>query len=433
MGIITSLLLLILLIISYDLNRKGKIGNGISLGTEFIAYWFVIVLGGCLHLYGLYDISINVYILVILGSISFFIGYRLLGNGKANYKNKSLYKEKIEYLKPSLFFYIVLGVALTIIIKQIILLLPIILSRGMSEARGEFQLDDTLVLTGQMQVLLFYFAKPFAKASIIIFIVNSVRTKFTFKSFFIILVITIIYFLSEGGRAIIMDVMLVLFYVLYQSKHLISKSVRRNVVRALVIITLLPILATLDRGSDIFRSIYSYYCGSLQFFSQALSMKTDLFEDYLFGMASFQGFIKPFTGVLQIIGLDKPEVVEEASDFILNAQNTVYDIGPEMKMNYFYTTYGYTYKDAGVLGVILIHLIFGCICRFVDNKEKICKGSVRWIAIKATFFFCILYTMSYFPFAMYLHTMTLIYIYIITTKVFSRRKMVFIKTKLPHK
>lgn len=299
----------------------------------------------------------------------------------------------------------------------------------MSDARSEFQLDDTLVLNGQMQVLLFYFAKPFVKASIIIFIVNSVRTKFSFNSFFIILVITVIYFLSEGGRAIIMDVMFVLFYVLYQSRHLISKAVKRNIVRALIIITLLPIFATIERGSDIFRSIYSYYCGSLQFFSQALSIKADLFEDYLFGLASFQGFIKPFTGVLQIIGIDKPEIVEEASDFILNAQNTVYDIGPEMKLNYFYTTFGYTYKDAGVFGVMLIHLLFGCICRFVDNKEKVCRGSVRWLAIKATIFFCILYTMSYFPFAMYLHTMTLIYIYLITTKVFSRKKMIIIKTQ----
>lgn len=425
MGIIVSLFIFLLFLLSYQINKNTKYKQGISLCTEFIVYWFLIVAGGCLHLYGLYDISIDIYLLVLVGVISFFIGYRTINF----HKTKKLAQINvpaitIEVIKLNLLFYIVLTISLLIIIKQIILLLPILIVQGITAARTNLQIDETLVLSGPLEIIISYFAKPFAKASLIVIIINCVRTRITWKSIFLIAIILGIYFFSEGGRAVIMDVFFIFFYAVYSNRDLIPKKIKKKMIYTISLLAILPIIATIERGADILFAIYTYYCGSLQFLSQAISYREYIFEDHLWGITCFQGFIKPITGLLQIIGIDKPEIVQDASDFIIDAQTTVYKISPTAEMNYFYTTFGYSYKDAGILGVIIFQWIFGIICRYIDFREKTNNKSIRWLSIKAAFFYCILYTMSYYPFAMYLHAMTLVYIYI------SLLQNIFVEKKL---
>lgn len=415
MGYVCSALLLFIFLLARKLDFKGKVK--LTLDKVFLVYWLLITFGGCLHLYGLYDIDDFVYILEMLGCLSFFFGYHLSKKKLRNYQNTV--RTSIRF-KPV--FYLVLLISLFIIFRQVLLLLPIILARGMADARGDMQLDDSLVLSGGMDILLAYFAKPFVKASIIVLIVNSFKTKFSVKIFSLILLLLGMYFFSEGGRAVIMEVFFALVFCLYVDKKNISRKVKRRIKSAIIIIAILPILATLERGSDTFFSIYTYYCGSLQYLSQALKFRYAEFNDYLWGLASFQGFIKPVFGILQVFGLPKPDELQQASDFVILAQTTVYDIAPNCEMNYFFTTFGYAYKDGGVLGNIIIHFIFGVMSCLVDLKVK--SGSseiVRWMSIKAVFFYSILFSMSYFPFGMYLNAMTIIYIFLISSNIFTRK------------
>ena len=217
-----------------------------------------------------------------------------------------------------------------------------------------------------------------------------------------------------------MDVFFTLVFCLYINRKKISSKLKSKFKKVIIVIAILPVLATLERGSDTLFSIYTYYCGSFQYLSQSLQFKALEFNEHLWGLASFQGFIKPIFGILQILGFPKPEELQKASDFILTAQTTVYDIAPNCPMNYFFTSFGYAYKDGGVIGVILIHFIFGVMANYVDFKERINNAFVRWMSIKAVFFYSILFSMSYFPFGMYLHAMTIIYIYIITSNYLSK-------------
>lgn len=432
MGYICSFILLFFFLLAKIVDRNSE--KHLSLDKVFLIYWLLISFLGCFHLYGLFEISSLVYFLVTMGCVSFFLGYHLRNQIRRKHISKgqtdiikngqivSLTKRQtVFFLKFKPIFYVILIIALFIIIRQVVLLLPIILARGMAEARGDMQLDDSLLLAGGMDVLLAYFAKPFVKAAIIVLIVNSIRTKFSFRVLLIILFSLGVYFFSEGGRAVIMDVFFALVYCLYINKDKIPNKLKKKIKKIIFLVAILPFLATIERGSDTFFSLYAYYCGSLQYLSQALQFQNLEFNDYLFGLASFQGFVKPIFGILQIFGLQKPEVLQEASDFILNAQNTVYDIAPNCPMNYFFTSFGYAYKDGGVIGVILIHFIFGLICNFVDVKESSNSAFVRWMSVKVVFFYTILFTMSYFPFGMYLHAMTIIYIFLITSNLLTRK------------
>lgn len=404
------------------LKRKNK--GHLALDKVFLLYWLLITFLGCFHLYGLYEITNIVYFLVVIGCFSFFCGYHLANQNHAAQirRGKKVLNLKNEkgYLRFKPVFYVLLAIALFIILKQVMLLLPIILARGMADVRGDMQLDDSLVLSGGLDILLAYFAKPFVNASIIVLIVNSISTNFSLKKILVVLFSLGVYFFSEGGRSIIMEVFFTLVFCLYINRKKISPKLKSKLKKLIIVLAILPVLATLERGSDTLFSIYTYYCGSLQYLSQSLQFKALEFNEHLWGLASFQGFIKPIFGILQILGFPKPEELQKASDFILTAQNTVYEIAPNCPMNYFFTSFGYAYKDGGVIGVILIHFIFGVMANYVDFKERINNAFVRWMSIKAVFFYSILFSMSYFPFGMYIHAMTIIYIYIITSNYLSK-------------
>lgn len=400
-------------------KNKNRFGS-ITLLQTFFAYWIIIVFFSSIHLYGLYDISGIVYFLVMQGCVAFTFGYIIYYKNLSKYKVNNATHTTKEYILFKWPFFLFLSIAIVLILKQVFLLLPIILHSGMFEARQELQIDDSLVLDGFWNILISYFAKPFVKASIIIFIVNIFNYKVQLRYVLLIIILASIYFFSEGGRAVVMDIFFIFFYLLYTNRKTISKRNKKIMKITIVVIGLLPILVTFERGGQIFFALYTYYCGSLQFLSQALRIQTDYFNDHLYGMACLQGFIKPFTGIFDLIGIGKPQIVQDASDFILNAQGTVYDIAPNCPMNYFYTSFGYAYKDGGIIANFILHLLYGMICKFIEIKTYLKKNNVRWIAIKTTFFYCILYTMSYYHFGMYLHTMTIIYIMFITNKFFSK-------------
>ena len=132
-------------------------------------------------------------------------------------------------------------------------------------------------------------------------------------------------------------------------------------------------------------------------------------------MASYQGFVKPVFGVLASMGMEKPDLLVSANDFILIVQDLNLYIAPETKMNYFATCFGYSYRDGGVAGVFLCMIIYGIICSYIDMKERQNLGSTKWLALKGLFFSQIFFTMSYMPYSKYLNGMVLIFI--LVTKV----------------
>lgn len=422
MGFLVSILLVLILVFSQKIGNNRQIGNTSLLNTFFI-YWTAIVFFGSFHFYGLYDISFDVYLLVLEGSFAFALGYSLMR--KTKLKKKYLLSKgkeiRFEYVSFRWSFYLLLGFAIIVILKQIMLLLPVILASGMSDARGEMQLDESLMLSGPWVMLIGYFAKPFIKATIIIILVNLFHHKIEKKYIFFVFSLICIYFLSEGGRSAIMEILFSLCYLFYIYRKTIDKKHVKIIKRSIVIFALLPIIATIERGSDILFGFYTYYCGSLQYLSQLLVLDKDIMNDYLYGLASFQGVIKPFTGILNLVGLPKPQIIENASDFILDMQYTVYYTAPNCRMNYFSTIFGYGYKDGGYIGNFIDLLIFGIICKYIDVKEYLKSNTVRWVSIKTIVFTSILFSMKSFPLAAHNRTVAIIFVIIITTKFFSKK------------
>jgi oligosaccharide repeat unit polymerase len=410
------------------MSKKNLKGDSVSLSTIFMTLWFVIVLFSSLHLYKLYDIDSFVYLLVLIGSTSFFIGYSVLGSYYLFKKGAGVNKEKvIPYSKFRLLYYAFLIFAIYIVIKQIILLLPIIIASGMSDARTEMQLDETLVIGGGWDILLGYFAKPFVLASIIIILVNLFKHKLRIFQLSFISILLLLYFLSEGGRGVLLNVLFAILYLVYINRKRLDNSSKRIIKFTLPIAVALPFMATIERGSRVFSSIYVYYCGGLQYLSQILNKYSYVFNESLYGLTCYQGFFKPFFGVLELLGIEKPELLVLSNEFILYAQDTVVYVAPSEPMNFFMTCYGYAYKDGGIIGIILCFFIYGVLCSFVDRMEIKGNNSVRWCSVKVVFLYTLFFTISIFPFSKFLNAMTVIYIFIITNKFLMKNEKLHIR------
>lgn len=402
--------------------QMGKL----SLINVFTHFWLIVVTMSVFHLYGLYHISDEVYWIVTIGSGCFVAGYYLFGYFcRANGGEERWGIECLTGFKP--LFYVLLGLAIILICMQVALLLPIILRSGMALARHEWAEDETLRLTGVWEILISYFAKPFIKASLFIMIISLFQQGIKTSLIWLISFLGIIYFFSEGGRSFLMDLFFVFCYLFYYYRKSLDEKVISAFKILICLFALMPILATFQRGygfSGIFYGIYTYYCGSLQYFTNLLEAKSSYFPDDLYGMASFQGFVKPFFGILNQLGVEKPDLLISANSFILRVQDHVVEIAPQTRMNYFATCFGYAYRDGKMLGVILDMLIYGAMCAYVDKKENDNVESTKWLAIKVLFFSCMFYSMSYMPFSKYLNGMILIFtIFITSSKLFNKNSV----------
>ena len=248
--------------------------NSLSLINTFTCFWLVVVLMSMLHLYGLFRISSYVYLLVLMGCGSFLLGYFLYGyfsRSKQMQKDESSVEIVADF---TLGFYIVLAIAVFLVLSQVALLLPLILSSGMAEARHMWAEDESLRMSGMWEILISYFAKPFVKASLFLMIISLFQQGASWSKIILMSVLGIVYFFSEGGRSFIMDMFFVLCYLFYVFHRSLSQHTLVVLRTFIILVALMPILATLQRGSgDIFYSIYTYYCGSLTYLTKLLETR----------------------------------------------------------------------------------------------------------------------------------------------------------------
>lgn len=390
--------------------------KGVSLSVTLLLFWTIILFFRGFLSYDLYDASFLVYLMVFGGCVSFVIGYSLSGVGHKNICNK----DTVVINKFNILYYVALGFAIFVIVKQIMVLLPILLASGVSDARAEYSLDD-LFLEGDWAILISYFARPFVKASLIIMVVSLFRQKIKVWDILLLLIILIVAFVSEGGRLLIMDVLFALLYMLLTNKESMSFKSKRSIYKVVLLIALFIVYSTIERGSSFIENMYTYYCGGLTYLDQALSSQEQLFEPSLYGLNCYQGLFKPLFGILHYFGIPKPDSLVLADKFILDAQDTYLPISKNGGMNYYMTAFGYAYRDGGLLFLCVDFIIYGAICCWFDKQETRKWGDVRWASMKVVLFYTMLYTMATFPFATYMPVMTLIYIYIITGRIFSKK------------
>ncbi len=417
MRIIISFIILMLGIIKY---YKSK--SFISLNTFFHLYWGGICVLAAMRLFGIFEADIISYLMVLLGNIAFFIGsslprLRLISRDSYIFSNS---KKTFRY---DIIKVILLLIAFFIVFHKVLLMLPNIKSVGVHGARGLMATDDSVNLQGFEGILYVYFGRPFIRAFSIVSIVDLFKTKFSKSRIIIVLILNVLVYFSDGGRATIIMLFCTVVYLVLKNNIYISISTKHKIVVLSFIIVGIGVAATIERGSGVFRGLYEYFAAPMVYLGKELN-NTKVFGEYTYGLNSFQGILNPIFGVLNIFGIEDPYLLQRANRFIYSVQDSVALISPSSIMNFFITCFGYFYKDFGWIGIILISIITGYIANGVEHISSR-NNSLKNISIATLFFQGFIFMMSKYIFADLNFVMAIVYIHILTNDYLGNRQIKF--------
>ena len=401
---LSVIIMLMITVISYIVTRTM-----FASAVMFSGFWLMIVLGTVFNFYELGEVADYAYLMVIVGCLSFCLSAVIFFNREHNnIRRNDMAENKIKHIWQNKLALILLGVAVVIVLVKIYIMLNVLLTLGIGAAR--YSSDMSIKLIGEAEILELYFAKPYLRAFLIIFSIETFKTKINVRNMLVIAFLIILSYLEDGGRSVILYEIFCLYY-LYKcyGKEMSNKIVNRVRLFAICMVFLV-IYATIERGSDVLSGFYTYYCGSLVYLSDVYN--SNLFDGYTYGVTSFQGVLRPIFGLLNIIEIPDPLLLEEANRFIMGVQDYIVWITPNDMMNYFVTCFGYFYKDFGYIGVIIMSSIYGAICGIIDNKAKN-KEDEYCIASKILMIQGIMFSMSIFCFAAFNFVMSFVYTYII--------------------
>lgn len=410
---ISSLILLGVAVVSYFSTR-----DFFSNATIFSLFWLLIVIGTSFHIYDLEEVDEYVYYMVLSGTFFFSLAAVLFRHYIYILTRKYITEKKFKenYVWKNKFGIILLIAAIIIIIIKIYFMMDVLITSGIGAAR--YSADITIKLTGWAEIIELYFAKPYLRAFLILFTIHTFKDEINVKKMLIIIFLTTLSYLEDGGRSVILFELFSLLYLYKLYDKNISSQCLIYMKGFIVLIIGLFIYATIERGSSVFVSFYNYYCGSLVYLSNIIT--SNLYGEYTYGVTSFQGFLRPVFGFLNLVDIQDPPLLVEADRFLLGAQYYVVWITPNDIMNYFVTCFGYFYKDMGAIGIVIFSSVYGAICGSVDglmlnNKENIYSLSAKILTIQG-----IVFSMSIFCFASFNYVMTFVYIFIVA---YSSRKV----------
>lgn len=330
----------------------------ISPGFIFSALWLLIISLYCFRAYNIKSASVLAQTIIFVGILGMELGIIF---GRHCTIGKSINRAAIEY-SISKKMYVIFSVVLFIVLAITTINSIMLMTRGVSLGQVRYLERESVLKTPIVDIMYNYYAVPMGYLLIHVNInklfVGHKKTLYLFSIFFIVIGSV----LSEGGRFIIFfvaadAVVLLLYYSSRNTFHL-SMKVKRIVWIGIFLCIVGFVFITKDRGSDVYKTIYTYLCGCIPF----LSNKVEMFESSFtntYGFTSLNGFIHPVFVILEKIGLELPDIVLRVEDILLDVEFNTFNIANNIVYNGFVTMFYSFYVDLGVIGVFLGSLVFG--------------------------------------------------------------------------
>lgn len=357
----------------------------------FVQWLFILIL--CFINIYQYKITIEAFFIIFLGLIGSIVSFLFMAYLK---KFKPTYSKKILNVKLSNKRYNVLFIFLIVAIFVVFLLslnvIQMILS-GVDYAIIRYTYLEDILQNPILNLLLSYFAKPLALFMIPVSLVlfqSDIKSKKNIVLLILSIILVLMISFVLGERFIVMDLALGFLLSFLIMKQNFSSKVYKKVKKKLYIILCLFIIVffsiTSARGTDAFKTIYTYSSGCLPH----MSIKLETVNNFTYGFTSLNGVFRPF---FQLIDENNQQFIagEEALENIEKA--TI--IGEDIRFNGFISIFYYFYVDFGYVGVFLFSLILGIIMSNIYINMS--KTMNSYLIIKYCLFM-FLYLSSYFQF-----------------------------------
>lgn len=357
--ILVILLSLSLLTIFIITNKKIKLTSPLS---GFCIVWCLICIFSYCKLLPLYDVSARVYLIVLLGVLSFSIGslncsqHSISKSDITIYDSNALRKKFISLQIIAIIIFVFANIPIMIMLRNGMSMDDIYHMRIQMALGKETELNT---IPSIVAIMLEYIARPILALSIPFSIVDYLRNK-NKQTILFSLVLLLMGYINKANR---MDIFMALFTFIYLNAIMHDGIKFKKSFYILVIIAIFSFSTLFDyvtsmRGSSgkINETLYYYSCGSLPFFDTKLSMLEKTHE-YTWGFTSLQGVIRPFFQTISNLGFEMPDVYMRATDYA-NVEDMSY-VSNNREHNAFIGPFYFFFCDLGYFGVILFSIISG--------------------------------------------------------------------------
>ena len=388
---------------------KGRWSN---LLTIFSGFYAIIISLANLRFYGINRASDETFDILIVGVISFMIGYCIItafyqkytrGKGYHTDFSENATDMDSSFLgKYGFRYYVVYIVLIFVVLYSVVELLSAVrlVMSGFSYGRiRSLYFNDNELGYGRSSIDIFVYL-PLLQAMVLIssvlFFINGGR--FTTKERTRILLVTfaceVMSMFTNGGRENIFYAICIFVFTYFVTRTKEIKlsdwrSLDKRSKRIVIFVVVIGIVGMLimtqnrnltgDNSSGFFlRKIYIYFSGWLPNLSARLEMINS--SDYTYGSAFLLGLTKLPVLILYKIGIPYTAMHERALQITHSLQYRI-NIGSGITFNAYVSPFYYFFRDFGYVSLIFESFLFGAFCAIVESKYQMNKNakSLFWL------------------------------------------------------
>lgn len=369
--------------------------------------------------FGLYAVSLDVYIIVIVGILSFNIGYLTLNNSSKIHLRISIINE-INSISNIRLIRIIFLTCLVLLCSLALTQWRLISFQG---GMGNLKLEFFELIFNSNSGLFFLYQAiiiPLFFISCMLFTYMTISSVFSKKS--LLLFVYIFIFSYVGGKRGYFSIFLQYFLIAYVAKRF-AKSTINHYIKTKTWITIFSLGILAFSGAAYMTSVGSsgsyfekndfteaaiqnaentivYQIGPYRALDYALQNDyIEKYGGYTWGRATLGGMIDYYgCGILNM--LDIP--VQRARDLSMNPlQNNSIPVGENRTWNFSYTSFYYFIFDLGWIGVFLFSFLFGIFVRYSVNLYNNIATIGSLCLMGYLFIGCVLFNATWFNISLY--------------------------------
>lgn len=365
MGYITALICLLFAYIGYK-----KFNNILNPLSFLNLVWAVVLPLSELKLFGMNGASVYVYILILLGIISFSIGcISLLQSNKrivfAFGKIDNNRKRTENEIPNRVILWIIILFPLIYGYIKFLRALPfLLLGNGMGYVRINYWTVGGAITTSALDYFIdSFFVKGCRMTAEIILINEFARKRKINKAQILCVLATIgLEILTTGGRMVLFDLCTYFVFSLaingYKSNKRLGHKQKFFIAIIILVAVYIMLYLTMDRQSNntVLESLYTNFVGGVSLFNTIV--ESVLRGRHTWGVMFLYGILSVLYTLLNgFFGLSMPQSFSLLNELI----TPFYQVGSNLTMNAYTTCFLYFYADFGIIGVIIEALIMGLI------------------------------------------------------------------------
>ncbi len=416
----------ILLLAIAAIYFRLRYNNWVNPASLMSGLWAVILTFYELRIIPLNRVDITIYIMIVLGVLSFAFGTSISNISRIRTANSLKEDAPINFQILYTPILILAIISVVIYIPDTLDSIRTLRSGGTFEnLRGE---NDSVINNKILLLIMNYIITPFItflypiSAYGLLNLKEKEARKRKIAIFICAILATLTQIFTSGGRAAIVYLLIhvIVIAALLGKKIRIPRKVKIAILVVCIAAVVMVYYISLSRGvSNVAKSMVIYICGCVPLFEHYVN-EISLSGSYSFGGAFLFGVLQFVFTMLGNIGIGTPEFIAELTE-ALNVEARVV-VGDGHKMNAFVSMFYYFYKDGGLLGILLESAIYGMISQAIYKGIKKVKGNPRAVIAYSIISNTIIFSMVRFQLIRYQYLLSFIFVFLLIKKVRPREE-----------